>query len=248
MVQVLRKVPQSSGQQRILFFHHAGGNGAQYFPALKSHASQYEIYCLDLPGRFFRLDESAFKNMQNLTKALIEQLSTLPPQPTYLMGHSFGSLVAYALAWELSKTAAFPLLGLGISALKAPSKGNREKSAKLAALSEEALLQEVEKFAPLPEIVKKEPMMMKMTLKALRDDFTLMASFDNPHAHERLLLPSIVMGGDSDSQVSVKDLETWSTLVETRNRPLLFPGHHFYIFSHFERALSNLLTLTNKTP
>ncbi|WP_413290700.1 thioesterase II family protein [Bdellovibrio sp. HCB337] len=245
MTPVLRKVPNSSGQQRLIFFHHAGGNGAQYFPSLKPLISKYEIYCMDLPGRFFRSNEDAFTNMQDLTKALAAQILQLDTKPTFLLGHSFGALVAYTLAWELVNNPAAQLKALGLSALKAPIVDRSQGYATMATLSDEALVLEIEKFEALPEVVKREPTILKFTLKALREDFTIMASFKNTHSHEKLAVPSLILGGDSDPQVTEQDLEKWSTLVDTRNKPLMFTGHHFYLFSHFEKAVSNLATLEN---
>ncbi|HEY8271896.1 MAG TPA: hypothetical protein VIG33_13480, partial [Pseudobdellovibrionaceae bacterium] len=79
MLQVLRKIPHSAGPQRLLFFHHAGGSGGQYLPALKPWASRYEIHYLDLPGRFFRLNETPFADIQELIKAIKLQIEVLLP-------------------------------------------------------------------------------------------------------------------------------------------------------------------------
>lgn len=245
MTQVLRKVPNSVGPQRLVFFHHAGGNGAQYFPSLKPLTSQFEIYCLDLPGRFFRLDEPIFTDLQDLTKALKEHLCELENKPTFLMGHSFGALVAYTLAWDLAKHANFPLKALGLSALKAPVIDRSEHYHKMVALSDEELILEIEKFETLPEVVKREPTLLKITLNALRSDFALMASFKNSYSQQKLMVPTLILGADADPQVPAQDLDLWSGLVDMREKPLIFPGHHFYLFSHLEEAVKNLVRIAN---
>lgn len=241
MISVLRKLPNSTGSKRLLLFHHAGGNGAQYFPALKAFAGEYEIYCMDLPGRFFRLDEEPLTSMQQLLAALKIQVASLPPLPTYFFGHSFGALVAYALAWEIHKD--IELRGLGLSALRGSSPESRLGHERLSTMSDTELVAEIEKFQELPEVVKREPTILGLTLRALRSDFNIMASFHNPHRQEKLPVPSLVFGGTSDPQVSLQGLLEWQNLVEMKKNPLLFTGDHFYIFSQMPKVLSELFAL-----
>ncbi|MGZ3803981.1 MAG: thioesterase II family protein [Pseudobdellovibrionaceae bacterium] len=239
--QLIRKVPQSTGPQRLILFHHAGGSGAQYFPSLKPWTSRLEIYCLDLPGRFFRLNESPFTDIQNLISVLKDQIGRLPTLPTYFLGHSFGALIAYELAWQFAEASSLEILGLGLSALRAPSPETLLNHRRLCALNDEELLQAIEKFTELPSLVKKEPAFLGLTLKALRNDFAIMASYQLPHAHQKLNLPSLVFGGTKDSQVSLEDLKKWHPLVETKKDPLLYEGDHFYIFKHMNEILNELL-------
>lgn len=241
MISVLRKLPNSAGPKRLILFHHAGGNGAQYFPALKSVAGQYEIYALDLPGRFFRLNEEPFTKMTDLLAAIKTHLATLLPLPTYFLGHSFGSLVAYALAWDVHQQ--IDLRGLGLSALRGSSPESRLGHERLSQMTDTDLVNEIEKFQELPEIVKREPTILGLTLRALRSDFATMASFHNPHREQKLPVPSLVFGGTSDPQVSLQGLSEWQSLVALKKNPLLFTGDHFYIFTEMPKVLEELFQL-----
>lgn len=241
MISVLRKLPNSSGPKRLILFHHAGGNGAQYFPALKTAAGDSEIYVMDLPGRFFRLDEEPFTKMTALLAALKAHIDSLPPLPTYFLGHSFGALVAYALAWEIHPS--IDLRGLGLSALRGSSPESRWGHERLSQMSDIDLVTEIEKFQELPAIVKREPTILALTLKALRSDFAAMASFHNPHREQTLNVPSLIFGGTSDPQVGLQGLLEWQKLVTTKKNPLLFTGDHFYIFSEMPKVLEELFQL-----
>lgn len=241
MISVLRRLPNSSGSKRLILFHHAGGNGAQYFLSLKSFAKDTEIYSLDLPGRFFRLEEPAFTQMTELVAALKAQIAEPPPLPTYLLGHSFGALLTYALAWELRDHAW--LRGLGISALRVPSAESQERYEKIRGLSDHELLVEIEKYSELPEVVKTQPAMLNLTMSALRSDFAIMASFHNPYAQQKLEIPSLIFGGTKDPQVSLEDLSLWQNYVTTRQAPQLYDGDHFYIFAQMPKVLNELLLL-----
>jgi surfactin synthase thioesterase subunit len=241
MISVLKKMPNSSGAKRLILFHHAGGGGGQYFPSLKPFAGQSEIYCMDLPGRFLRLDEAPFASMTDLLASLRENIEALTPMPTYFLGHSFGALVAYTLAWELHKS--MDLRGLGLSALRGSSPESRLGHERLSSMTDTDLVNEIEKFQELPAIVKREPTFLTMTLRALRSDFTVMASFHNPHRRQKLPVPSLVFGGTEDPQVSLQGLSEWQSLVETKKNPLLFAGDHFYIFSQMPNVLSELFQL-----
>lgn len=243
MVQVLRKLPNSVGPQRLLLFHHAGGSGAQYYASLKSWASRYEIYCLDLPGRFFRQNEMPFKNLQELLQAIKLQISTLPPLPTFLLGHSFGALLSYELAWLFNQDPSFSIVGLGLSALRPPSAETLLNHQKLSLLNDGELLQAVEKFSALPAVVKREPAFLNLTLNALRNDFALMASYRLRAPLQKLPLPSLVFGGAADANVPLKELEGWNSLVSTKKNPLIFSGDHFYIFTQMDKLLHELFAL-----
>jgi len=234
-------LPNSTGPKRLILFHHAGSNGAQYFPVLKAAAQEIEIFVLDLPGRFFRLDEKPFTQMTDLLAALKIHIGQLPPKPTYFLGHSFGALVAYALAWELHQQ--IDLRGLGLSALRGSSPESRLRHAHLSQLTDAGLVTEIEKFQKLPAIIKKDPTILALTLNALRSDFETMASFHNPYRQQKLNIPTLVFGGTQDPQVSRQGLLEWQELVHMKKNPLLFTGDHFYIFSEMPKVLGELFQL-----
>lgn len=241
MNSLLKKLPNSAGSKRLLFFHHAGGSGSQYFPSLRPQAPQTEIYVLDLPGRFLRTEEAPFTSLTELVQALKKEIATLPPMPTYFLGHSFGALIAYALAWEIHTT--IQLKGLGLSALRGSSPESQRLHQNFSAMSDQDLLKEIEKFSELPEVVKKQPALLAQTLRALRADFTVMASFHNPHRNHKLETPTLVFGGTEDKQVTPENLESWRPLVELKKNPLLFAGDHFYIFNNMSQILKELFSL-----
>jgi len=241
MNSVLRKLPQSGGSKRLILFHHAGGSGAQYFPSLKSFVAECEIHAMDLPGRFFRLGEEPFVRMSDLVAALRGEILALPPLPTYFLGHSFGALVAYALAWDLRQD--LVLRGLGLSAMRGSSPERRIGHERLVAMSDQDLVVEIEKFQELPAVVKRDPAILGLTLRALRNDFQVMTSFENIHRAEVLPVPTLVFGGNRDPQVSVRELEEWRGLVNMQREPVVYAGDHFYIFSQMRSVMTELLAL-----
>ncbi|HEY8270060.1 MAG TPA: thioesterase domain-containing protein, partial [Pseudobdellovibrionaceae bacterium] len=114
---------------------------------------------------------------------------------------------------------------------------------KLASLNDADLLQTVEKFSELPGVVKREPTLLSLTLKALRNDFAIMASYQHRYSQQKLSLPSLIFGGTTDPHVSLQDLQGWSSLVNIKKNPLLFSGDHFYIFSQLDKILGELFIL-----
>jgi surfactin synthase thioesterase subunit len=179
--------------------------------------------------------------MTDLLAAVKTHLVTLPPLPTYFLGHSFGALVAYSLAWEVYQQ--IELRGLGLSALRGSSPESRLGHERLSVMTDTDLVNEIEKFQELPAVVKREPTILGLTLRALRSDFTTMASFHNPHREQTLPVPSLVFGGASDPQVSLQGLSEWQSLVLLKKNPLLFTGDHFYIFTEMPKVLEELFQL-----
>jgi surfactin synthase thioesterase subunit len=238
MANVLRPVPKSHGAERLVVFHHAGGNANQFLPKLRNWQEKFDILMMDLPGRNFRIKEAAFSDPEKLFDALFDELSNLPAKPTYFLGHSMGALIAFEMAWRISEKKLFPIKRVALSALRPPGSG--PKIIRLSTLPDEEFIREVESFSPFPGFVRDNPDLMKLSVQVIRNDLALMEGYQNKHKGI-LPVPTIVLGGEDDPKISPNDLEGWRNLVDLKGAVRVYSGAHFFIFAHLDECIGDLV-------
>ncbi len=241
MTPVLKHLFNFIVSTRLICFHHAGGSTNQYLNLLKPWKDQLEIWVLDLPARAFRSKEPAITKMDDLITLLINQLADLPPKPTRLFGHSMGALIAYELSCHCKKQAnPIEIQKLGISGLAAPSNENLRNKKIISELPEDEFLSEIEKYSPMPDMVKKENSSLKFFLEVARNDMKLIESYKNSNT-DILNIPSYIFSGSEDLQVPVESLTQWQKLITLAHPPYIYAGGHFYLFSHLSEVF-NIMT------
>ncbi len=234
---VLRPVPNSQGSERLVVFHHAGGNANQYFLKLKGWKDKFEVLMLDLPGRNFRLKEPAFTQSEELFKVLISEFENLPRKPSYFLGHSMGALIAYEMAWRILERKLFPIKRMALSALQPIHMPKARR--RISTLSQAELLEEIESFSPIPGVVKDNPEILRMAVQVIRNDLSLMESYEHRRSGV-LSVPTIVLGGSKDPKITPDILENWRTLVAVEGNVKIYPGEHFFIFNYLDEVIQEL--------
>ena len=87
-----------------------------------------------------------------------------------------------------------------------------------------------------PEVVLRHAELMEILLPTLRADFTIYETYIY-RPEPPLACPLTIFGGEYDREVSVQELEAWSTQTEDKFRLQFFSGEHFYIHSHQSQLL-----------
>jgi surfactin synthase thioesterase subunit len=241
---LLRKITRSSEKglrpERLIVFHHAGGNGNLYLPHLRNETRPQEIWILDLPGRGFRSNEAPIENFTELRNRLLEELSALSDLPLSLFGHSMGALVAHDLAAQLERRSPGSVKRLGVSGLLAPTQRNIRGRIGLADLSDDDFLAEFEIYAEIPKEIKTHQALFSLFLKSARADIRLMESY--PTQSETMhFVETFVFGGEQDRSVPVGDLERWHSICFNAKDPFILPGGHFFLFENFDKVLNTFL-------
>ncbi len=92
---IRKTLPKAEPAARLLCFHQAGGS-AQFFSSwAKLLPDEIEICAIQLPGRAERMREPLCDDPKDLLLALQEHLPPLLDRPFFVLGLSFGSLVAF---------------------------------------------------------------------------------------------------------------------------------------------------------
>lgn len=95
------RTPQKNVQMRLFCFPYGGGGASIYREWQAACPEGLEICPIQLPGRENRMDEKPFDELTSMMDALREALSPLLDKPFALLGHSFGSLLAFEFARHL---------------------------------------------------------------------------------------------------------------------------------------------------
>src|SRR5690606_819048 len=92
---------QNNPSLRIICFPYAGGNASLFRSWLQYYCEDVEIISIHLPGRGARILDPLYACMDLLIADLMQEVVPLVSQPYILMGHSFGSKIAYELARQI---------------------------------------------------------------------------------------------------------------------------------------------------
>jgi surfactin synthase thioesterase subunit len=95
----------TSGDVRLLCFHHAGGSAGMFRPWPAALPASVETVGVQLPGRADRFHEPAYDRMEPLVEALLDAVKPLLDRPFACYGVSMGARVAWALTRALSDRA-----------------------------------------------------------------------------------------------------------------------------------------------
>jgi surfactin synthase thioesterase subunit len=218
-----------SGHVRLLCFHHAGGGASLYREWLRPETFPEGIRVLpvQLPGREDRFREPAFKTMQPLVDALLDNIGPFLVPPFAFFGHSMGALVAFELTRQL-QAAGRPLpIHLFLSAKRPPHLPRR---AALARLPDTELTAALRTLNGTPAEVLEHRELLALMLPILRADFSVSETY--PYAvGDPLACRITAFVGTTDPEASETDAQAWAR--ETRESLVVraFEGDHFFIQS-----------------
>jgi surfactin synthase thioesterase subunit len=187
--------------------------------------------------------------MEPLVADLAGVLGPLCDRPCIFFGHSMGARVAYALARHLAARRDVPLLHLVVSGSSAP---HRPSDRELHTLSDDELLEELQRMNGTPPEILQEAEVRQHLLPLLRADLTVSGTyassvqdggFDTPDLPE---IPIVALGGRDDHIVSESGLRAWADLTRGPFRLRMFPGGHFFLNDRTREIAHELLTLQSR--
>lgn len=215
----------------ILFCVPFAGGGTEAFDGWREAlAPVAEVRVARLPGRGTRYGEPLVDAMPALVEDLAAQCEDLSRGPFALLGYSFGSYAAHALALHLaergrvarrlfvggSRSPHLPPLGPARHLMR-----DAELMAELRAMNGTA-----------PEVLASAEL-MAMYLPILRADFRIAETY--PPTAAPAPCPLTVFGASQDAFVPTADLSAWSRLGGDDTEVRVYDGDHFVIRS--ERPL-----------
>ena len=219
---VLGAPDEGAPAERLFCFPHAGA-GASVFTPWRAHLPDSVIpFPVQLPGRENRYAEPLPDNLEVLTGDLAEALLPLLRPPYVLFGHSFGGLVAFALARNL-RSRGHPLpRKLLLSGARPPDAAPGIPS---HTMSDPELLRFLRETDGLPERLLAHPELIRTLLRGLRADLRLAAEY-HPASTEPLPCDLHAFAGLDDPVVSAREMAGWRDHTTGTFTIQAVPGDH----------------------
>ncbi|RLU00288.1 thioesterase II family protein [Ketobacter sp.] len=231
-----------AAQYRVICFPCAGG-GASMYRKWSDFLPDAEVWAANYPGRESLHGMPFSESVADILALFTAQSDFFAGKPFVLYGHSFGAVVAYQLAATLQQ-AGIRDLGICVSARRAP---HLEPELKLADLSEEEFLRELERLGGLPDAIRSNQEMMDFYLPVIKADLALNDEALSDPA-QSISTPIYLYSATEDKVANPNELAAWKNATTSRFEHKVFEGGHFFIqdsVTEFMASLRSVLaTLT----
>jgi len=213
---------------RLLCLPYAGGGSTVFHAWSEGLPQDVEVRAAQLPGRQDRLDEAGLTSMSAIVHELSIALDTLPPAPLVLYGHSFGALIAFALAQRMKESHLSPQ-SLIVGARRAPHLPSRTSD--MHRLSDSAFKEALHLRYGTSMAFLQNQDLMKLALPSLRADFTALETYRHTST-EALDIPITVLRARQDVSMSDSEAAAWR---EQTTRPTVIhelDAGHLFVDTH----------------
>jgi surfactin synthase thioesterase subunit len=225
---------------RLFCFPFAGGGASTYYPWARPLSGQgIEVCAVQPPGRGTRLAEAAFTELAPLVDAIGRAMEPLLDRPFAFFGHSFGALVAFAVArWLRDRRLPLPA-PLVVSGARAPDVP--EKEPPLHGIMPDAAFADAvdTRFRAIPPEVMADEELLALVIPALRADLTIDESYVYA-AGPPLPIDIVAYGGADDWFVPEPSLVRWRTQTTTHFDHRMFGGGHFFLNERSAEVLADV--------
>lgn len=216
--------PRPYAPTRLYCFSHVGGTASVYKQWAQFLSADIEVCAVQLPGR----DERQHENLCEDIEDVINKLTTViaaDTRPSVFFGHSFGSILAFALASKL-KTLGIEPNALIVSAKTAPHLPSKKLRSNLPRVQ---LIQELVAMGGTPEAVLNDSTMMDRALRIVRADYSVLESFKPDRYLDLLSCPIVAFEADEDTYTTGAGIDAWREYTQSTFIKHVVNGGHFYL-------------------
>lgn len=209
-----------------VLLHHAGGASSAYLDWASQLGQTGQVLTPDLPGRRLRLREPFHSTLEEAVSDILRKLHAKGlPRRVVLLGHSMGALLAYELAFQVTRIGGCNVEGIVVSGSRPPQLYEREPwwlgldDIELATASRDWGAAE----APFSSAA------IGRRMQTLRADLALCASYRFT-PRRRLTCPVLALSGSADPIAPPSVVDGWREYTRGTFRSTTFDGSHFFIF------------------
>lgn len=233
--------PNPAAKVRLYCFSHVGGAASIYKHWAGFFSRDIEVCAIQLPGREERKHEVFIDNLDEAVKQL-KDIVTADNRPFVFFGHSFGSILAYALAVQLKKAGVTPPCALLVSAKTAPHLPHKKSRANMPRIQ---LIEELVSMGGTPDSILKDEVLMDSVLRIVRADYTVLESFSLARYYDCLACPIVAFEATFDSYTSSAGIDAWSEYTCAGFNKHLVDGGHFYLNDYPAKLFAELNHILN---
>ncbi len=211
---------------QLFIFPHAGGSDLSYLAMEKSLSSGFDVCTICYPGRSRRYTDVFARNMDELVKdSLSILLSKYNGGNFFIMGHSFGALVAFECMKMLqSQQRKLPNLAI-LSGKQAPS--YRSTETPKHTLDDVQLVDFLKGMGGLPQELAENPSFLSFYLPIIRNDLALNETYEYKNAMP-LNVPIVLVNGTEDKDIKPSAIEAWQQETSQKCEIVNMSGGHFF--------------------
>ena len=215
----------------IYWINHAGGTTgtlANRMRALK--AMPLRVQTPTMPMREDLVGTSSECNLVTIASLLADQIqadqeSLSRPRPAIVIGHSFGSILAYRTTCCLTDRGQSPHR-LVVMSFPAPDRVTYRQQ--LHSLDDLSLVKEVDElFGGIPNDIRDDPDALQYFVPALRFDLGLLEGYQHDD-HAKLPVSMVAICGTDDRAVDLAGMNRWEQFGSSQFRLRSMPGDHFF--------------------
>jgi len=220
---------------RCVWFHHAGGASntlafrfRQAEAALRAMPA-FEVLTPIPPLREDAGDEDfdgTLHELADLYTAVLSEEHSIGAEPFVVVGHSYGTVLAYEVTSRLIARGIRPHR-LVVMSFPAPDRLTHQTQ--LHTLDDRALVQQVDElFGGMPADILNDAASLKFFVPGLRLDLGLLERYRPDGDPPALPIAVTAMVGTDDRAVDLADVQRWNLFVEPPVRMQTLPGDHFF--------------------
>jgi surfactin synthase thioesterase subunit len=181
------------------------------------------------PGRLHRALESPISNLELLLDGVERSVAGRLDLPFAFFGHSFGALVAFELLRRLRRRHSREAVGLIVFGRAAPQL--RLRHGYRHAWPDARLIAHLRELGGLPGAIAEDAQLLELVLPAVRADLRMHET--HPYSPESpLQVPILALGGASDPEAAVDELDGWRWQTSAEFALVRYPGGHFCLHTH----------------
>ncbi|MFC7986282.1 thioesterase II family protein [Streptomyces sp. NPDC057336] len=220
--------PADDAAVRLVCFPHAGGSASAYLRFAAALApSGVEVLAVQYPGRQDRRGEPFVGTVEELVEAVLPELRQWTHGPFALFGHSLGATVAFETARRLTEGGRTPA-HLFLSGRRAPVVPRIDT---VHLMDDRALVERVTRLQGTDPTLLEDEELLSMVLPAIRNDYAMAGAY-RYRPGPPLSVPTTVLTGDADPNVTPDDARRWSEVVGGPFNLHVLPGGHFFLNDH----------------
>ena len=202
----------------LLVFPHAGALPFQYQEWINKGLGEYfNIYLFNKPSS---------QSWSDLVILVKEQLSKIKQEQFYVLGHSFGALLAYYSTIEISHKS----IHLFLSGMNSPSLKLLKHFKELANRDSPSFITTLKEIGGLPQAILSNKEVLTKTAKYVQEDFKILSSINISKEHLKSKHSYSCLYYSEDPLCDLSSMSLWSKFFYKKHEMKIFKGDHFHLF------------------